>query len=523
MKILFLTAEAGPYVSVGGLSQVSYFLTRAITELGDSIRIFTPKFGSMDKTAPKKSGWNLKTEVEKLAVPIDNGEGVGENKALVCNVKSHEKKRGGVKTYFLENREYYELRANVFGYKDDHIRFDLLCKGCLEWLLLQKKKKGAWFPDLIQCNDWHTSYLIELARTSPRYKDVLAKVPIVLTVHNFAYQGNFDFNYCAPKDKDDLTTPLAPLLSEKLLKQNALGRGIVWADEVNTVSPTHAREVMTKEYAEGLQDLLLRVRNKVSGILNGLDYKEFDPAKDPLVYKKFSVKNYEKVRKLNKAYLQEQFDLPKEKDAFLLAYSGRLASQKGLDILLESMKHLLPELPELQLVVLGGGDDSYRKELRNLHAKYPRQVGLHLLSNFALPRKIFSGADALLLPSKYEPGGIVALESLRYGAVPIIRRTGGLNDIVEDFDPTTKTGNGFSFDGTDGWGLYGAVIEAYTTYKNTSLWNKLVANCLKSDYSWKYAAKKYRTWYRNARSKRKRAVAGAPHVAYIKEEASLVR
>lgn len=503
MKILFLSAEVGPFVSIGGLSQVCYFLPKALKQEGDDVAIFTPKFGMMEKSTSSKKGWKLKEEVMGMQVPLGEDQKVTD---LLCNVKSYQKSINSVKTYFLENREYYELRANVYGYQDDHVRFMLLCKGCLEWLLIQKRTKGAWFPDFIHCNDWHTGYFADLARRYPRYKEVLDKVTIGLTVHNFMHQGNYDFRYCAPNDKDDGSQMLRSLTDDKLIKQNPLLRGIKYADAVTTVSPTHAREVMTSEYGEGLEMLLQEDRDKVSGILNGLDMKEFDPATDPLVPTHFTKKTFELARQKNKLYLQQEFGLPVDQNAFLLGFSGRLANQKGVNLMLEAMQHLLPENPKLQLIVLGSGEDNFRKSLQELASLYPRQVGLHLLSNFKLPRKIFAGADGMLIPSLFEPGGIVALEAMRYGAVPIVRRTGGLSDIVVQYDAESGQGNGFSFITKDAWALSSAIVAAMTTFSSKRLWRQLVSNCLSEDFSWQKAAKTYQRWYRRTIERRKRKI-----------------
>ncbi len=502
MKILFLSAEVGPFVSVGGLSQVCYFLPRALSKQGTDVAIFTPKFGAMEATARIKSGWKFKNELDGLRVPIGDNLGVDD---LICNIKSIQQTPKGVKAYFLENREYYELRANVFGYKDDHVRFMLMCKGCLEWLKTQNEH-GKWFPDFIHINDWHAGYFAELARKNERYSEILKKVTIGLTVHNFTYQGNYEYKYCQLKDKDDGKKPLLPLLSENLIKQNSLMRAIKYSDGITTVSPTHALEVLTPEYGEGLEDILVKERDKLSGILNGLDTKEFDPAKDPLVPSHFSKNKFIEARLKNKKKLQLDFGLPTDPESFVLAYSGRLANQKGVGLLLESMSHVLKENTDIQLIVLGGGDDSYRKTLTKLAEKYPKQVGLHLLPNFKLPRKIFAGADGLLIPSLFEPGGIVALEALRYGAVPIVRRTGGLKDIVQEFDPTTKQGNGFSFGEKNAWALYGAIIRAHTTFRNKQTWYQLVQNCLSADFSWNEVAKLYSSWYARTIEIRKRAL-----------------
>ena len=490
MKILFVAAEVGPYVSVGGLSQVLYFLPKALAARGHEVAIFTPEFGTMRE----KGKWNLKEEVMGLKVSAGGG------KELICNVNSHKNQKSNVTTYFLENREYYELRANVFGYKDDHVRFALMCRGALEWLLIQKQK-GASLPDVIHCNDWHASYFIELAKTEKRYKEILSNIPILLTVHNFGYQGNYDYAYCSENDRDDLKKPLKEMLDPELQKQNALSRGILFADYVNTVSPTHAREMITKEYAENLYPLMRKVRSKLSGILNGLDDHEFDPSKDKRVKFKFTYDNFREARKANKLYLQKMFGIPQDASKFLLAYSGRLAGQKGVELITGAMKHYLKERKNAQLIVLGGGDDYFRKELTALQIKHPEQVGLHLMSNFELPRQIFAGADILLIPSIFEPGGIVALEALRYGAIPVVRRTGGLNDIVTEFEPGKKTGNGFSFTEKSSWSLYGAVARAESYFYHSKLWGKLVKNALAADFSWKNAAAQYEEWYEQAKRK----------------------
>lgn len=524
MKILFLSAEVAPFVTVGGLSQVMYFLPRALTKQGHDVRIFTPKYASIDRQPNKRNQkWKLKKEIENLAVPIENVETKTQLKAtdevLFCNIKSYPKTRATVHTYFLENKEYYELRANIYGYKDDHIRFALLSKGCLEWLLamenlLAKKDQRGWMPDIIQCNDWHTGYFIEWARESKRYKALLAKIPIIFTVHNFVYQGNYDFRYGSHKKKDDGTTPLESLLSPKLQMQNGLLRGILYADAVNTVSPTYAAEALTPEYGAGLEEILQSIRGKLAGILNGLDVKEFNPETDPIIYRKYSLSNFTTVRHENKRDLQRLFFLEQNPDSPLFAISGRLSQQKGWDILLKVLPHILSTRKDLQLIVLGSGDEQYRDELIQLQKTYPKQIGLHLRSDFRLPRKLFSGVDCILMPSTFEPGGIVALEALRYGAVPLIRKTGGLSDIVDDFNPISKKGNGFSFNNNDPWELFAAMIELLTIYKQPKLWNRLVHNCMSYDFSWKYSALSYENLYENILELRRRAINIIPHLAY---------
>jgi starch synthase len=520
VKILFVTAEVAPYVSVGGLSQVMYFLPNALIKRGHDVRIFTPKYGAMDAYEQNKNKWKLQLVTEGVAVAthsdtknkVKKDEGVN---ALVCNIKMHHDKKKSPYVYFLENREYYELRANVFGYSDDHVRFGLLSKGCLEWLYdAYQKDPTTWWPDIIQCNDWHTCYLIQLAKQDKRYKKLFAKTPVILTVHNFSFQGNYDFRYPKNGEKDMGETLVAPLLSPSFQKQNALLRGILYADAVNTVSPTHAVEVLTKEYAEGLDEVLLKARGKLIGILNGLDTNEFNPMTDPIIKSNYNEKTFLKARRENKLELQSLFSLEKHVERPLLGICGRLSQQKGWDIILEMLPKLFEHRSDVQLIVLGSGDNSYREKIQKLYEQYPDRIGIHLYSDFRLPRKMFGGVDMMLMPSAFEPGGIVALEALRYGSVPIVRRTGGLNDIIQDFSPKNGRGNGFSFAKKDPWALYATLIEALTIFKQPTIWKKLVYNCMIADFSWEHAAKEYEHWYMQILEERKRAMSVTPHPAY---------
>ena len=502
MKILHVAAEVAPFVKVGGLSQVMYFLPKAQIRLGMDVRIFTAKYGEMEVSS---EGQDLRTITQWLRVPLESDDipvhavdpvKEGElDDVLICNVKEY-LASNNAHVYFLENREYYELRANVFGYMDDHVRFALLCKGVLEWLLYERTQHAdSWLPDIIHCHDWHTGYLIDWAKRSPRYRDLLKDTRIVFTIHNFAYQGNYDFRYNTDKHPDEGKRPLVGLKSPVLQRQNALLRGIIYADGVNTVSPTHAREVLTPEYAEGLEDHLGLYTHKLVGIMNGLDFEEFNPEQDKALYRHFSAKTFIKARLENKRHLQETFGLPIDETKFVIGSVGRVAPQKGWDLVLEVLPNLLREREDIQIIVVGRGDDHYCQQLVKLRRTFSKQLGLKLIADFSIPRKIFSGADAMLIASSFEPGGIVAFESMRYGAVPIIRRTGGLNDAVSDFNPVTGRGNGFSFTSRTPWALYGAIIEAEVRYSSRQLWHKLVENCLKYDSSWDHSARKYYEWY----------------------------
>lgn len=526
MNILFVSAEVAPFVSVGGMSQVLYFLPRELSRMGHDVRIFTPKYGTMESGNREGRSWKMKMSFKGLKVPLVNNATSEQLKTdlkdyIICNVKSYINRKNNIHAYFLENREYYELRANVFGYMDDHIRFALLSRGCLEWLYQIKLNNSGgnegfdnWWPDIIHCNDWHTAYLLGMGRRDKRYKQMLVKTALILTVHNFAFQGNYDYRFAKKEDVDDGKSDIAPILSKKLQKQNALLRGLLYADAINTVSPTHAIEVLTPEYAEGLDETLQKVKGRLKGILNGLDITEFDPSTDPIIKVNFTEKTFDKARRENKTDLQKLFLLPSNPEVPLLGFAGRLWRQKGLDLLIEVLPYLLAERPEVQVIILGSGDDLYRNQLLDIQKKFPKQLGLHMRADFRLPRKIFAGVDIFLIPSSYEPGGLVALETMRYGAVPLIRRTGGLNDVISEFDPLTHQGTGFSFVNKNRWALYASIIEALTLFKQKNIWKKLVLNCLRANFTWEKSAKEYDKWYKHIIEERRRATRPISHPAY---------
>lgn len=503
-KVLFLAAEVAPFVKVGGLSQVMYFLPRALARRGLDVRVFTPKYGTSKLVSKDGRPLKLRPEALGLAVPLD-GEPGGD---LICNVLELEQRPIDAPAYLLENREYYELRENVYGYIDDPTRFALLSRGCLEWLRLQKAKldrgeSDAWWPDIVHCHDWHASYFIEMARRDLRYREMMKNVRVVLTVHNFKFQGARDFRFMREAEQDTGADPLAPLKSDRLTEQNILLRGLLHADAITTVSPTHAREVLTAEYAEGLDVVLNQVRGKLGGILNGLDIDEFNPATDEIIKQTYGTLTCGRHRAANKADLQRAFELPVDPDLPVLAFSGRLTAQKGIDLILEAVPRIFELRNDVQLVVLGTGDERFRNGFLELKEKFSDNVGVHLFADFDLPRKIFAGADAMLIPSAFEPGGIIALEALRYGCVPLVRRTGGLNDIVEDYDPESGVGNGFSFRTKSGWALYGAIIEALAVYRQPSRWRRLVKNAMASVVTWDDAAAEYDSWYASVIGKRR--------------------
>jgi len=422
---------------------------------------------------------------------VRTDETIEEKKFLICNVKIHLLGDSDVPVYFLENMEYYEKRSNVYGYSDDSIRFTLLSRGALEFL-----RQSDWLPDVINCADWHTGVLLNYLGTAHKDDPVLSKIKTVFLIHNLAHQGVFDHRFVSQMDFDDGKSPIAPFFSEKLVKQNFMRRGIIYSDIVNTVSETYAQEIMTPEYGEKLDDLLKEVRTKVFGILNGLDYEQMNPAIDKLIPVNFSIANI-KQRIKNKNHLQKEFNLECSQDTPILGMVTRLDEQKGIDLLFPILETLLSEFP-FQFVIVGGGEGKYRGFFEEINKKFPKKMGCHLVPDLNLSRHVFAGCDIFLIPSRFEPCGITQMEAMRYGAIPVVRKTGGLADTVQDFDPRRNTGNGFVFEKFSPHALFGAIVRALESYKYPKIWQPLMKRAMRADFSWEASAQKYLELYKKA-------------------------
>ncbi|MFC1621862.1 glycogen synthase [Patescibacteria group bacterium] len=474
-KVLMVAAEAAPYATVGGFSNVVAYLSGTLNNLGCEVRPFMPKYGSIDQDKFK-----LRSVCRGLKVPTSDEN----NPHLICNVKSHRSEHG-VTSYFLENQEYYEKRANVYGYSDDPIRWALLSRGVIEFI-----KTGKFVPDIIHCNDWHTGIVSNYIKTELKKDPELANIATVFTIHNLSIQGHMlSSRNSSELAFDDGKSPVAPFFSPVLDSQNFMKRGILYSDVVNAVSKTYAKEILTPEFGEGLDRLLLELRGKLFGIINGLDYDEYNPKTDNLLAQNFDIGSID-LRAKNKAALQREFDLPVKKDTLLLGFVGRVEYQKGVDLIVETLHHVMKDY-DVQFVQIGGGDEGLLNSLRDLKKRFPDKVGLHPFPNFTLPRLVFGGCDCILFPSRFEPCGIVQIEALRYGAVPIVRKVGGLADTVENFDSVTKKGNGFVFSDFDVFSLFASIIRAAELFRNKKLWKKLQTNAMKSDFSWGFSGKEY--------------------------------
>ncbi len=485
LKIIHIAAEAAPFSTVGGMSSVITYLSRTLSKEGHDVSIFMPKFGFIDeKTYP------LELVHKGLKVPTGHTKDPNFPSHLICNVKRYVAE-DGVSFYFLENMEYYEKRSNVYNYSDDYLRWALLSYGSLQYICNHMDKE----PDIIHVHDWHTALVPNIVFKEYRTKGCFEKTSCVLTIHNISFQGQ-SIDPGSELNFDDGKSRVPAFYSDRLKNLNFLRRGIIYSDIVNTVSEGYARQILTQSYGCGLEILLMELRSKLFGIINGIDYVKFDPQNDPFLEANFSINTVEK-RLINKRKLQKEFNLEQEDGVPIFAFVGRLDHQKGVDLMIEVVEKFLKDF-NAQFVLIGSGDMELEKAAKRLGEKFPKKVGAHTYPNFTLPKLVFGGADMLLMPSRFEPCGIVQMESMRYGAIPIVRATGGLDDTVEDFNPSDLTGNGFKFKDFDGWSLYGQMVRAQETYRNKTVWKQIQLNAMSTDFSWDNIADKYIALYNKA-------------------------
>jgi len=488
LKILFLSSEEAPFAKVGGLGEVAFSLPRALKRLGHDARVMIPLYGNIDQEKFK-----LAYVQKNLNVPSGFGDGA---KKLICNVRKYEPKdlnKDPVTTYFLENQEYYELRSNVYEYTDDRIRFALLSRGCLEFLSANR----AWTPDVIVCADWMSGYLPNLLKTDYKDDKALANVATVFSIHNLAWQGtDKPQRFTAETARDDGYGALPDLFDPRMNDINPMRRGITHADIINTVSPTYAKEITTEEYGEGLEDLLRQKQDKLFGILNGIDYKTNDPATDKFVATKFSSKNLN-ARKENKAALQKKLGLSENKSVFVMGIVSRIARQKGF-VLLQPILETFLRATGSQLIVVGTGETDLMDFFLDLQKKLPGQMSAIMHYDNALPHLIFAGCDVILIPSKYEPSGLTQMEAMRYGAVPVARRTGGLADTIEDDRPGDGRSTGFLFDNMDPLELLIAMTRAFSGWRHRAEWKILKKRVMEKDFSWDRSAREYAALFKAA-------------------------
>lgn len=475
LKILILSAEVVPFAKVGGLADVVGALPKALRALGHDIRIAMPRYGQIN---PER--FELSTVKESLPVNMANlYEQVSVRQAVIGE---------DIPVYMIDAPHYFD-RENIYGYTDDGERFILFCRAALE-----TARALEWSPDIIHCNDWHTGIVPNWMHTVYRDDPFFADNATVYTIHNLAYQGIFGYRILEVAGVA-AGGFLYPQITELANVVDIMGRGILFADAITTVSERYAQEILTPTYGEKLDQLLRSRRDRLFGILNGIDYQELNPATDRYISAQFDANTLNK-RAENKRALQQRAHLPVKPQVPLLAMISRLTDQKGFDLLSQIAQPLLAQ--GVQFVVLGIGDQHYHELFQNLAARYPEQVAIFLTFNTELAQIIYAGSDMFLMPSRFEPCGLGQLIAMRYGSVPIVHSVGGLADTVQEYNPHTGQGNGFTFSNYDPWEFFAAIVRAVELYRFKDIWRTLQRRGMTGNHSWDASASRYVDVYRNA-------------------------
>lgn len=474
IKVLFASFEATPFSKTGGLGDVAGSLPAHINSGKFDVRVVLPKL----EIIPEKYKSKMKP-LSSFTVPL-----AWRNE--YCGIE--ELRLGGVTYYFLDN-EYYFKRNKVYGEFDDGERVAFFSKAILESIL----HLPDFFPDIIHCNDWHTALVPVFLHEQYQNIKGFDSIKTVFTVHNLKFQGQFsDFvigDICGLAG-----TPAEDQLRCGKDSANYMQAALKYADRITTVSPTYANEICTEYFGEGLDWLFAERRDRLSGILNGIDTKSIDPKEDPALAFNFSSEDIKGKRKCKEA-LQKELGLEVDPDIPLFAIISRLTEQKGMDLITYNLPMFTSG--KMQLAVLGTGDREFEEAFSYYAEKNPKYIAAKLEFNEALSRRIYAGSDVFLMPSRFEPCGLSQLMAMRYGSVPIVRETGGLKDTVIPYNKFTGEGTGFSFANYNAHELKKQIEDACDLYcGDKKHWMSLMQNGMTKDYSWTVSAKEYRKLYK---------------------------
>lgn len=471
MKVLFAASEAHPFIKTGGLGDVMGALPQSLTELGVDVRVVIPKY----KNIKDELKQNLQF-IKWFTVPVGW-------RNQYCGVFQYKYK--DVVYYFIDN-EYYFNRDGLYGYYDDGERFAFFNRAVLEFI-----KEVDWKPDIINCNDWQTGMVPVLLNLEYKNNEFYSNMKTVFSIHNLLFKGNFVPNVLPELFGYDYM-PLTNGSVELDGLVSFLKGGLNYSNQITTVSNTYAEEIKTQQYGEGLDGLLRCKSDFLKGIVNGIDYEEFNPEKDNLIFKNFTWNSIsDKVE--NKLSLQKELGLPQKAETPMIGLISRLTHQKGCDLIVSIIDRLLQK--DIQFVVLGTGDYWYEETFKNLQYRYPDKVSANIKFDNALAHKIYAATDMFLMPSLFEPCGLGQLIALRYGSIPVVRETGGLKDTIAPYNKYTGIGNGFGFKNFNSNELMQIIEYALTIYDDKDAWNNIIRQAMDSDNSWEKSAIQYKLLY----------------------------
>jgi len=484
LRVLMATPEAVPFAKTGGLADVAGALPKFLQPLGCEVRLVMPYYRMV-----REAGLPLRNLGEELKVPV--GDEMIEAEVYEGQLNQD------IPVYFIDLEEYFD-RSHLYGtpkgdFIDNAERFIFFSSAVLTLCRLLE-----FSPDVIHHHEWQTGLIPAYLKTIYKNDPLFFRTADVFTIHNIAYQGVFK------KEKFQLTglppETYNPEGIEFWERINLMKAGIVYADAINTVSQKYSEEIQTREYGYGLEGILEKRRKDLYGILNGVDYQDWDPSCDPSLIKPYSLQDVSGKRECKKDLLKT-FRLPPSLEKLpLFGMISRLADQKGFDLLAEILEELFTQ--DSGFVLLGTGDQKYHELFKKVAQTHPQRAGIRIAYDDRLAHQIEAGADFFLMPSKYEPCGLNQIYSLKYGTIPIVRATGGLDDTIQEYDPATREGNGFKFNRYDAKEFLSEVKKAIQFYYRPDHWKQLIHNAMEANFSWEKSAAAYFQLYRKALEKK---------------------
>jgi starch synthase len=480
LRILFVASEGLPFSKTGGLADVVEALPKALVGLGHEVAVVLPRYRGTKVQATLVPSVTIPMGGTRLRFPA-----IADGSVL-----------SGVRYFFVDDPDYFDRDALYGGpagdYPDNAERYSEFCRAAIEIA------KHIWQPHIIHCHDWQSALVPVLLRTTYGDDALVRDIPIVFTIHNMGYHGLFGRDVL---DRAGIPAGVFhPAGIEFFGSVNFLKGGLIFCDYLTTVSRKYAQEIQTREYGYGLDGVVRNRADRLVGILNGVDYAVWSPDRDKFIAAKYSAKDLSGKQSCKKALLQA-FQLPAEHQSKpVLGIVSRFADQKGFDLIAERAHELMHE--DLLLVVLGTGERKYEELFRALAAAYTGRVGVKIAYDNALAHQVEAGADMFLMPSRYEPCGLNQIYSLKYGTVPIVRATGGLDDTIESYDVQHGTGTGFKFVEYSGAAMIRSIRQALHLFMDERIWRRIQLNGMAKDFSWKGSAVEYVKVYAAARAAR---------------------
>lgn len=474
-KILFVSSEAVPYIKTGGLADVVGSLPKYFDRNEYEVRVMLPKYACMDAAF-----------LPNLRFVCHFYVNLNWRKQYVGILESEYR---GIHYYFVDNEFYFAGSSPYNNIYEDVEKFAYFSKAVLASL-----PYIDFAPDVIHCHDWQTGLVPVYLHTAFGDDNFYAGIKTVFSIHNLKFQGRWRI-----REVIDITGLPEQIFNDKELESygeaNYLKGGVVYADAVTTVSPSYANEITTQEGGEGLHGLMNARRNVLHGILNGIDYDEFNPQTDPYIESNFSSKSVLSGKKANKAALQKELGLPVRESAFVIGIVSRLTEQKGFDLVSYIMDDLVSRL-DVQIVILGIGESKFENVFHHFHSQYPDKVSAYIGYSEEKAHKIYASADAFLMPSLFEPCGLSQMMSMRYGTIPIVRETGGLKDTVQAYNEYENTGTGFSFCNFNADDMKYVIEYAYHVFRDErKAWEDMMQRAMAQDFSWNKSAGEYEKLY----------------------------